>query len=176
MTDRDLASKLLIRDNHAIKLLLTDYGSFVYTVVNKVLSNSSDTEEATQDIFMKVINSISSYNTDFSFKSWLYSIAYRTAIDYLRKRKMTQSFDPIIHLVESSDLADKAITSAETKKQIDHLLSHLDVESRMIVTLFYLEEKNLKEVCLITGLQESNVKTKLFRARKLLSSLTIDKF
>jgi DNA-directed RNA polymerase specialized sigma24 family protein len=48
-------------------------------------------------------------------------------------------------------------------------LSHLDEEARTIVSLFYLEEKNIKELMEITGLSESNIKIKLFRARKELS-------
>ncbi|MBK6499311.1 MAG: sigma-70 region 4 domain-containing protein [Saprospiraceae bacterium] len=65
-------------------------------------------------------------------------------------------------------MSDHNIQKAETKTGIDSLLSHLDDESRVIFSLYYLEEKNIKEGVEITGLTESNIKIKLFRARKEL--------
>ena len=65
--------------------------------------------------------------------------------------------------------SDQHIQESETKVAIQSLLSHLDDESKMIVSLYYLEEKNIKEVVEITGLTESNIKIKLFRARKELA-------
>ena len=160
-------SLLLSGDRKAITYFTDNYGQFMYHVCYKVLLSTHDAEEAAQDAVLKAIKGLDRYDRSASLKAWCYTIAYRTAIDYKRRLKPTlsleQSAEPIF-----DGMIDHNIQKAETKTGIDSLLSHLDDESRVIVSLYYLEEKNIKEVVEITGLTESNIKIKLFRARKEL--------
>jgi len=159
---------LLKGDRKTIHTFIESYGQFMYNVCYKILLNTSEAEEAAQDTIMKALKAIESYDTKSSFKAWCYTIAYRTAIDYRRKIKYTTDISAgieIAHPVRSDD----EVNSNETKQNILSLLSHLDEESRIIVSLFYLEEKNIRELTEITGLSESNIKIKLFRARKELA-------
>ncbi len=64
----------------------------------------------------------------------------------------------------------------ELEQKIDELLKKLEDEDRQLIQLFYLEEMSIKEVVEITGLTESNVKIKLFRARKYLAEHTSQYF
>lgn len=169
MSDDGLVLALCNGRETGVSDLLNHYGSFVFTIVNRVLLNSAEAEEATQDVFMKVIKGIHTYDKASSFKGWMYSIAYRTAIDYTRKRKKGMITLEGVSVSDDAG-ADDVIKDSEQKIQINRLLQHLDEESRIIVTLYYLEEKNIKEITLITGMGESNIKTKLFRARKELST------
>jgi RNA polymerase sigma-70 factor (ECF subfamily) len=169
MSDDGLVLALCNGRESGVNDLLKNYGTFVYTIVNRILLNSTEAEEATQDIFMKVLKSINTFDKTSSFKAWLYSIAYRTAIDYTRKRKKgTITIEGLA--VQDDHCADDVVKESEQKTQIFSLLQHLDEESRNIVTLYYLEEKNIKEIKIVTGMSESNIKTKLFRARKELSA------
>ena len=168
MPDDVLIQSLKNGDRHAIKHFMDSYGSFIYSIIFNILKNSFTTEEATQDSIMKIIRSLDKYNSSSSFKAWCYTIAYRTGIDYVRKNKATIELSPSIQISDEKS-ADHLIQYEEKNIQIQDLLSILDEESRNIVTLFYLEEKNIKEVCSLTGLTESNIKVKLFRARKIMS-------
>ncbi len=169
MSETELANELKKGNTNVVSALLKSYGSYIFTIANRVLLNSAEAEEATQDVFMKIIKNIHTYDCKSSFKAWMYSIAYRTAIDYVRKRKSGQTTLEGI-AIDSKVYADSAIMDQEQSKKISLLLSHLDEESRNIVTLYYLEEKNIKEITLLTKMSESNIKTKLFRARKELAN------
>jgi len=159
---------LLQGDRKTINSFIDNYGQFMYNVCYKILLNTHEAEEASQDAILKALKALESYDRKSPFKGWCYTIAYRTAIDYKRKIKYTSDLNASVETAHYSH-ADDEINTDETKKNILALLSHLDVESRMIISLFYLEEKNIKELIEITGLTESNIKIKLFRARKELA-------
>lgn len=166
--DDKLVHLLLSGDRKTISTFVDTYGQFIYNVCYKILLHNQLAEEATQDSIMKVLKSIENFDTKSSFKAWCYTIAYRTAIDTKRKLRSHVDLDTSPEPVYDRK-ADFNIAELETKEGINSLLRHLDEESRLIVSLFYLEEKSIKEVLDITGLTESNVKIKLFRARKELA-------
>lgn len=167
-TDTSWIPDLLKGDRNIIRFFVDTYGGFMYNVCYKILLSSADAEEAAQDAIMKAVNAIASYDPKSSIKAWCYTIAYRTAIDYKRKIKYTVALDHSNEVAYDRS-SDDQIHQDETRSVIQSLLSHLDDESKMIVGLYYLEEKNIKEVIQITGLTESNIKIKLFRARKELA-------
>jgi RNA polymerase sigma-70 factor (ECF subfamily) len=167
--EKKLVISLIQGDRLALKEFIDNYGQFMYHVSYKILLSTMEAEEAAQDSVMKVLKSISKFDIKSSLKAWCYTIAYRTAIDYKRKMKPYQDISTSYDLAHP-DEADDKIKEEELKSGVDDLLSHLDEESRLIVSLFYLEEKNLKEVVDLTGLTESNVKIKLFRARKEMAN------
>lgn len=159
---------LLIGDRKSIYNFVETYGNFMYHICFKVLLRSDEAEEACQDAVMKAIKSISQFDRKSSIKAWCYTIAFRTAIDYRRKLKPTVDIQSVQEAA-SVVSADHQIQADQTKLALTTLLSHLDDESRMVISLYYLEEKNIKEVMEITNLSESNIKIKLFRARKELA-------
>ncbi|MBC7884644.1 MAG: sigma-70 family RNA polymerase sigma factor [Saprospiraceae bacterium] len=163
--DEGMVRLLREGDRKAVNTFVDRYGQFMYHVCYKVLLNTDEAEEATQDAVMKVIQAIENFKLKSSFKAWCYTIAFRTAIDYKRKVRKHVDLEGEYELA-NEDMADDNIHYDETKQGIQLLMRHLDDESRMVISLFYLEEKNIREVIALTGLTESNVKIKLFRARK----------
>lgn len=161
----EIVNRLLSGDQRAISIFVDEYGTFIYHVCNKILSHQDEAQEATQDAIMKILHALSNFDTKGSLKAWCYTIAYRTAIDYKRKIKYTTDIDQATHL-HTFQSSDENLHDDETKYNIQALLNHLHDEDKMIVSLYYLEEMNIKEVCKITGLTESNIKIKLYRARK----------
>ncbi len=159
---------LLSGDRKVVSDFVDTYGGFIFNVCYKILLDRFSAEEATQDTIMKIINAIQSYDQKSAFKAWCYTIAYRTAIDYKRKIRYSAPITSELDMGSHAG-ADKNLLDGETQKSILTLLSHLDDESRMIISLYYLEEKNIRELMKITGLTESNIKIKLFRARKELA-------
>ncbi len=168
LVDKGFISRLKTGDSKSIKVFMDTYGRFIYHVTYKVLLQASEAEEATQDTILKVIKALDTYDLKSSFKAWCYTIAWRTAIDYKRRLKYTVDIHEGMEVI-SSVTSDAIIHQSETQSNIKTLLSHLDEESRLIISLYYLEEKNIRELIDITGLTESNLKVKLFRARKELA-------
>lgn len=159
---------LMTGDRKAVAAFVDQYSGFIYNVCHKVLLSRPEAEEATQDTMLKVLKAVGGFDVGSSFKAWCYTIAYRTAIDYQRRQRPTTDVEAVSALAWTGG-SDDGILQAENRTAVTSLLRHLDEESRVIISLFYLEEKNIREIEEITGLTESNIKIKLFRARKELA-------
>lgn len=135
----------------------------------RIVSNQEDAEELTQDVFLKAFQHLSSFKGTSSFSTWIYSIAYNTAISNARKKKFdTFVMDDTLLANISDTQVDEALND-EGEEQIAKLnraMEQLDSEEQALISLFYYEEKTLNEVALILGLTESNAKVKLHRIRK----------
>lgn len=176
-TDQELIEKCLQGSESAFRMLVIKYQDYMYSVCYSVLKNSTEAEEATQDTFLKMHRSLASYNHGSKLSSWLYKIAYRTSLDYIRKRKPTDDISALKGNEGRFSLSEKA--HSQKLGLSDHLLEvleHLPPDDAALIRLFYLEEMNIKELEEITGLGKSNIKVKLFRARKKLFDIIREHF
>lgn len=147
------------------------YSRPVFTLIARVVSNQEDAEELTQDTFLKAFEHLSSFKAESGFSTWIYRIAYNTALSAARKRKFdTCSLDESLLASVTDEQTDTALDN-DTEEQLallEKAMERLDAEERALITLFYMEEKSMKEISLITGLSENHVKVKLHRIRKKL--------
>ena len=73
--------------NFDLEKIISQYLKPVYRFVFGLVGEEAVAEDLTQDVFIKVWKKIKSYNSKYSFKTWLFAVARNTAIDYLRKKK-----------------------------------------------------------------------------------------
>lgn len=174
-TDPYLIEKTLQGDSKAYGQLVQKYQAFVYTIVLRIVKVKEEAEEVAQDTFIKAYESLSSYRGDSKFSSWLYSIAYRKALDAIRKSKKNRNLELIEEITENEtstiENALSYIEEKERKEVIQKCIMELSEIESAIITFFYFEELSIKEIAKITNLSEDNVKVKLFRSRKKLFSL-----
>lgn len=157
-----------------IRHIVEQYGDLVMTLCRKILVDKHLAEEATQDTFIKAYKNLDKFREDSSLRTWIYRIAYNTAIDYRRRRKRkVMAMDEITARVSQTDLKDgqTRLEEKEESRRVSRAISKLPADQAALINLYYLEEKKIKEVCEITGLTESNVKIRLFRARKQLAEI-----
>lgn len=159
-------------DTACFACLLDRYSSQIHSLIMKVVRSREDAEELTQDVFMKVFKHLSSFKGDSSFSTWIYRIAYNTAISETRRKKheFLAIEEAQISNVSQEEVAD-ALGQTNNEEQIKLLeaaLERLPEEERFVILLFYMQEKSVEEVSQITGWTVSNVKTKLHRIRKKL--------
>lgn len=171
MDHAPLISRILQGDSHAYAELVRTYQHMVYTVCHRVLRNAQDAEEATQDAFVKAYQHLAGFSGNAKFSTWLYSIAYRTAVSHGRKhRQDTLSVDELAHhpAADAGSRTDDGTRQADLRQQLDRALAVLSAEDASILSFFYLEEMSVEEIVTATGLGASNVKVKLHRGRKKL--------
>jgi RNA polymerase sigma-70 factor (ECF subfamily) len=159
-------------DTACFACLLDKYSHSVFSLIFKVIQNREDAEELTQDVFIKVFKHLSSFNGTCSFSTWLYRIAYNTAISETRKKKreLLPINEDLINNISEKEV-EEILGRADNATQVEMLekaLTQLSTEERALVFLFYKEEKTIEEISSISELTKSNVKTKLFRIRKKL--------
>jgi len=71
----------------AMTTLVNRYVSIVYNLIVRLVGDRREAEDLTQETFMKMWKALSRFDTDKTFKTWIFVIARNTAIDYLRKKK-----------------------------------------------------------------------------------------
>lgn len=150
---------------------LDKYSQQVFILIVRIVENQEDAEELTQDTFLKAFEHLSSFKAESSFSTWIYRIAYNTAISATRKKKHELSLMDDAMLANISDQQVDDMLNDENEERIRKLneaIKKLDADERALITLFYNEEKPISEAALILGLTESNVKVKLHRIRKKL--------
>tara|TARA_B100000809_G_scaffold234129_1_gene251365 strand:- start:8779 stop:9366 length:588 start_codon:yes stop_codon:yes gene_type:complete len=174
-TDPYLIKKALEGDSKAFGQLVQKYQAFVFTIVIRIVKVREEAEEVAQDTFIKAYESLSSFRGDSKFSSWLYSIAYRKALDALRKNKKINNLELIEEITEDdTSTIENALTYIEEKERkevIQKCIKELPEQEAAIITFFYFEELSIKEISKITELSEDNVKVKLFRSRKKMFTL-----
>lgn len=171
-TDLYYVKRIQEGDLSCFACLLDKYSRQVHSLILKVVCSREDAEELAQDVFMKVYKNISSFKGDSSFSTWIYRIAYNTAISATRKRKMEYLAieESTINNVSEEEVA-RMMGQTEPSEQIEQLekaIGLLSPDERGIILLYYMQEKTIDDLVEITGLTVSNVKTKLFRIRKKL--------
>lgn len=173
MNEKELhiISSVLGGKTERFSYFLDTYGQQVFRLIVRMTGSQEDAEELTQDTFMKAFEHLSAFHGDSSFSTWIYRIAYNTALSALRKRRSeVLSFDDKLWNALSDTQIDEALDT-DDEEQIEKLqraLSALSADEQALVTLFYEEDKPISEICYILHLSESNAKVKLHRIRKKL--------
>jgi len=173
-TDQHYIDKSLEGDTRAFSTLVERYQNYVFTIVVRMVRVREEAEEVAQDVFIKAYGSLSSFRGESKFSSWLYSIAYRKALDAIRKNKKHRSSELIEDITEGEvaevDNALSYLEAQERKQKIEESISKLGETEAAIVTMYYYESQSVREIAKITQLSEDNVKIKLHRSRKKLFS------
>ena len=170
--DQNCIDSVLQGNADAYSYLVDSYKDMAYTIALKIVKNNEDAEEVAQDSFIKAYQRLSSFKGNSKFSTWLYTIVYRTAISKIRKKNLeTTDIDEFVienHAVDFSFSQLDSLKAEEQKKYVKAAISTLPELDALLITLFYLNENTFDEINEITGLTKTNIKVRLFRARKKL--------
>ena len=145
------------------------YADNVYRFIIKNIRNEEDARDIVQSAFEKMWRNRESVEEQ-KCKSYLFTVAYNQMIDHIRKAK---------RVVLKEDFADDARgtqfqpAGSHTKKMLHEALNRLNDTQRSLVLLKDYEGYNYEEIGRITGLNESQVKVYLHRARLALRNYLV---
>lgn len=175
LDDQFHITKILKGDTKSFAVLVDRYKDLVFTLAIRMLKNREEAEEVSQDVFVKVYKSLSKFKGDSKFSTWIYRITYNSCLDTLKKYKQEYHIIPVDvyteHQVMIIDNAFDALVEKEQRQAIEDCLYRLPSEDSFLLTLYYFEGQSLDEISKILGLTANNVKVKLFRSRKKLTSI-----
>ena len=174
MTETELIEGLSRQDSKAQQQTIDRYGGEVFALVVRVVAVAENAEEVYQDVFVKVFRNIGQYDADrSSLRTWILRIAYNEAISFLRRKRL-----PVVYFEDHGHEADKLSDAevdetlgnagTETVQLIRAALKHLPPEERALITMFYYEERSLKEIADITESIPTTIASRLSRTRKKL--------
>ncbi len=141
----------------------------------RMVRNHHDTEEICQDAFLRAFASLDSFSAEYRFSTWLFTIAYRLCLNWLRRRQAL-SGDVDFSAVAGSapDAAERAAESEEArhlKSLIWNAVSQLPMPQRAAVLLFYREGQSCQDIAAVLEMPVATVKSHLHRARARLRDL-----
>lgn len=178
LNDFALIQRVLEGDDNAFTVLVNRYQKPIHTFVWQKIGDFHTAEELTQDIFLKAYKKLSLLKPPYHFLGWLYVIATRRCIAWMRKKQEpTTSLDamPAAELEELSYAAYEATRAeaADLEHQRDlvkRLLQKLPESERTVVTMHYLAEMPCEKISEFLGVSPNTVKSRLHRARKRLGT------
>jgi|WetSurMetagenome_2_1015567.scaffolds.fasta_scaffold156697_1 RNA polymerase sigma-70 factor, ECF subfamily len=153
------------------------YSRPIHSMIARIVPCREDAEELTQDTFVKAFKKLDTYKGDCSFSTWLYRIAYNTAVSATRKKRLSfPALDENIINNVPDDAVDALLNKEdeEVMQKLEHALELLNMEDRALITLYYTEEKSINEIASVLQLSSDNVKVKLYRVRKKIYALIIN--
>ncbi len=168
--DALLVSRVIEGDALAFRTLVQQHERLVFHMVHRITNRAEDCEDICQEVFMRVFQKIHLFNFQSRLATWIATIAYRTALNYVKKEEKHTAHT----LNEEMPMASKELSAQQTMERqsvheaVHQQIARLPVHYRTIITLFHLEEMSLQEIQTVTGMPEGTVKNYLFRARKLL--------
>jgi RNA polymerase sigma factor (sigma-70 family) len=170
--DSHYIDRVINGDVSAYSVLIEKHKTLVFSIVLKILDSREDAEEIAQDTFLKAYHSLASFERKSKFSTWLYRIAYNSAISKKRKKKLDSvELDDHIMFNYSTDAITTTVEHLDQNEQIqlvDRALQKLPEDDSLLITLFYKSEQSIEDISNITGLTQTNVKVKLHRIRKKL--------
>lgn len=173
LTELQCIEAILAGRVHLFERFVEQYGERVHRLVCGVVRDSDMATDITQEVFIKAYTHLSSFNGVSKFSTWLYRLAWNTAVTAASRRSRNPEVIPHSADLRDSqpDIDDDQEFQDQRLELLDRALDSLDVDQRALITLFYMEERSVHEVAAITGMSESNVKVRLHRIRKKLHSL-----
>jgi RNA polymerase sigma-70 factor, ECF subfamily len=169
--DDILIGRILKGDKPCFRVLVERYQNLVFTIAFRITRNREEAEEVAQDVFLKVYNGLGGFEGTAKFSSWIYRIAYNTALTKIRNRR--EAFKDLDYLggAENSAISPPVLNEAErifTRDYLNQAINMLEPEEATVISLFYLSEQSLDEIAGILNIEVNAAKVRLHRARKKL--------
>jgi RNA polymerase sigma-70 factor, ECF subfamily len=164
------AIALAQQEDDLLETAVREHARLVYRIAYSVLRNPADAEDATQEIFLRVLRYGKKLAAVKDQKAWLATIAWRVAVG---RRKNTAvaaagAEEPGETLVSPGYGADRILLEQERNAVLERLISALPNQLRDALVLSTLEEIAPREVASMLGISEAAVRSRSFRAREIL--------
>lgn len=153
--DNALIAAYLEGDETALSILVDRYLDDVHAFTQRLVGDASIADDIAQDAFLKAWKHIRSFNTNGSFKSWLFSITRNTAIDFLRKKQSIafSAFENaegenhfVAALQDDTPLPDELLARAQDAQYARHILESINPEYREVLDMRHTSNLTFSEI------------------------------
>jgi RNA polymerase sigma-70 factor (ECF subfamily) len=159
----------------AIAALVDAYAGTLYRVAYSVLRNRADAEDAVQETYLRVLRHRATLDEIRDARVWLVRIVWNVVLDRKRRSKTRPETDDIADLARmlpaTGLTAEERVASAQHHENVLRAVALLPEKEQKVLILSAFEELSSVEIAQVLGTTESTIRSRLFRARKLLSSL-----
>lgn len=175
LTDAAVVAQVLAGDKDAFRLLVSRHTRGIYSVAYRMTGNQQDAEEIVQETFLRAYRSLERFELRASFSTWVYRIAVNRSLDFLKAKKMNDSYQiaenpnpeenaKAVQVPVNSPGPDRLLLSAEAREKIAHAMGLLSPAERVAFTMRHMEGRSIEEIGQCLNLKASAAKNSIFRA------------
>ncbi len=183
LADVELVQTAVAGREASFEELVRRYQRPIAAYVYRMVGDYDAALDLTQEVFIKVYNSLSRYRAEFKFSTWIYKIAHNAAIDHLRRhavreQAITTSVDGERRevVIESRRLTpEQESERKERRSEIESVVQLLPASYRELIVLRHSHDLSYDEMAEVTGLPLGTVKNRLFRAREAMRDLLVQR-
>ena len=175
MIDSTLEQQLRAGDSNAYNELVAQYKKSVINTCFRFLLDQQDAEDVSQEVFIEIYQSITTFRGDAKLATWIYRITVTKCLDEIKKRKRKKRITSIGRLLHIDDFAnwigggtmpDKQLNEKEQLNEIKTVLNNLPENQRIAFTLSKIEGFSNKEITEIMNVSTIAVEGLIYRAKK----------
>ncbi|HBG40033.1 MAG TPA: hypothetical protein DEF88_07905 [Porphyromonadaceae bacterium] len=169
MNDNDCVLQVLSGNTSAFAYFVETYQDMAVTIAFRICGNRQDAEDVVQESYLKAFRNLHSFRSESKFSTWFYRIVYNAAVTHSCSKMWLREGQTGLSAAADTPLPspDAELERREQAQMVERTLQELPKGDALLLTLYYMEDHSVKEIAQITGLNLSNVKVRLFRARKL---------
>jgi RNA polymerase sigma-70 factor (ECF subfamily) len=182
-TDVELIADAIGGREDRFEELVRRYQRPIIGYVFRMLGDYEASLDVSQDVFIKVYNSLARYSSEYKFSTWLYRIAHNAAIDHLRRNSVspqsieTENADGTYQLQIESPLPnpEQDRERSEWRTEIEAVVKCLPAAYRELILLRHAQDLSYDEIAEVTQLPLGTVKNRLFRAREMMRDIFVER-
>ena len=178
-----IVQQVLEGNTNAFEELVLEYEKKVYNVALRILGNSEDAADMTQEAFIKAFNSLSGFRGDSKFSVWLTRIVSNLCLDFLRSRSRRPTVslsveddegdDVQLDIADVSQSPELLLERSLTRESVRRGLKALPEDYREILLLREIQGLSYDEIAEALNIEVGTVKSRIFRGRKKLCDYLI---
>tara|TARA_B100000686_G_scaffold348522_1_gene439779 strand:- start:9311 stop:9892 length:582 start_codon:yes stop_codon:yes gene_type:complete len=180
--DQELVAAAINGSANAWEKLVKRYEGKIYNQGLRLMGNSSDAMDLTQEVFLGLYRNLHRFRGDAKFSTWIFRIAHNKAIDLSRRNRflpsrtqieMQEEIDALeaVHGASSFE-PEKAIGELQQNNQIARILGKLSIEQRLVVELKVFQSLTFEEIAIMQDVSANTVKTRFYAALKKLKAVS----
>jgi RNA polymerase sigma-70 factor (ECF subfamily) len=172
MNDKELVEKILRNDKGAFGYFIKKYQQLIYLTSYRLLTNKSNAEDITQEVFLEVFRSLKHLRNTDDLQGWLFKITYNKSLSFLRKKNPAKASakdaDYSLHQNKQyieTETPESKFEREEARKIMFKAIDNLPENQKKVLLLHKFEGFSQKEICELTHLSQASVESLIYRAK-----------
>jgi RNA polymerase sigma-70 factor (ECF subfamily) len=179
-SDEQLITNYFTGDKKSLEILINRYLKPIYNFVYRYIGDTHEAEDVTQEIFLKMWRNLKKFKKGKKFKTWLFTIAKNTCLDFLKKKKaiLFSEFENekgenrfIETLIDPGPLPNEIFEQTMNKELLYQAINQLPLKYRLILFLHYNNHFTFQEIAEIFNEPLNTIKSRHLRAILMLKKL-----
>ena len=171
--DKDLARRCLEGNARSFETLVDKYYKVLFNVALRMLNDAEEARDVTQGAFLKAYEKLATYDARYKFFSWIYRILVNEALNTLARRRPQEPLDD--QQVSRRKGPDEEYEERRLSDEIGAALMRLSIDHRQVLVLRHFVGMSYGEMGTVLGLPEKTVRSRLYAARRVLSTILVDR-